>query len=87
MGFNSEFDKQVEDIKHVIPEKLHGAMIFVNDTLKICRQSGEEIFSDKMKPEYAFDIYDRIVEMSDIKTTAKFDSALEDDCEEKLESV
>ncbi len=83
MGFNSEFDKKIEDIKRVVPEKLHEAFVFVNDTLDICRQSAKEIFGENVKPEYAFRIYDRIVKRSGIKTKADFESALEGDyCED-----
>jgi len=82
MEFNSKFDERIEVIRRIIPDKLHEAYIFVNDSLEICWISAVEIYGDKVKPEHAFEIYDRIIKRSGIRTKADFDTALKEDCSE-----
>ena len=63
------FDEKLDIWGNRVPADVRDASTWVNDTIELSLASARQVFGDKVAPEIAIQIYDRIIQR--IKDEAK----------------
>ena len=61
-GELNPFDRKLKNNESRIPSDIHGALIYVHDTLEFCISSAETHFGKEVSPEISLEIYDRVIQ-------------------------
>jgi hypothetical protein len=56
------FDNKIDCWKGRIPSSVLNNIVWVSDTIELCHASAKQTFGDKVDPNIALQIYDRLIQ-------------------------